>query len=58
MSENAIAMERTRPNIDLTDHAVTLVIVCLVGLVMNTVGPAGRRVILYFSMASKTKLGL
>ncbi|KZB51192.1 hypothetical protein [Thalassospira xiamenensis] len=40
MSENAIAMERTRPNIDLTDHAVTLVIVCLVGLVMNTVGPA------------------
>jgi uncharacterized membrane protein len=39
MSENAIAMERTRPNIDLTDHAVTLVIVCLVGLVMNTVGP-------------------
>ncbi len=40
MSDNAIAMERTRPNIDLTDHAVTLVIVCLVGLVMNTVGPA------------------
>lgn len=40
MSENAIAMERTRPNIDLTDHAATLVIVCLVGLVMNTVGPA------------------
>lgn len=40
MSENAIAMERTRPNIDLTDHAITLVIVCLVGLVMNTVGPA------------------
>ncbi|WP_404422536.1 hypothetical protein [Thalassospira australica] len=40
MSENAIAMERTRPKIDLTDHAVTLVIVCLVGLVMNTVGPA------------------
>jgi len=40
MSENAIAMERTRPNIDLTDHAVALVIVCLVGLVMNTVGPA------------------
>ena len=40
MSENAIAMERTRPNINLTDHVVTLVIVCLVGLVMNTVGPA------------------
>lgn len=40
MSENAVAMERTRPNINLTDHAVTLIIVCLVGLIMNTVGPA------------------
>ncbi|MBN8195797.1 MULTISPECIES: hypothetical protein [Thalassospira] len=40
MSDSAIAMERTRPNIDLADHAVTLIIVCLVGLVMNTVGPA------------------
>ncbi|WP_417804581.1 hypothetical protein [Thalassospira lucentensis] len=40
MANTTIAKETTRPEINLVDHAVTLVIVCLVGLIMNTVGPA------------------
>ncbi|NIZ00267.1 hypothetical protein [Thalassospira lucentensis] len=40
MANSTIAKETTRPEINLVDHAVTLVIVCLVGLIMNTVGPA------------------
>ncbi|AXO13534.1 MULTISPECIES: hypothetical protein [Thalassospira] len=40
MSDSVVAKETTRPKIDLVDHAVVLIIVCLVGLVMNTVGPA------------------
>ncbi|RCK47077.1 hypothetical protein TH25_16330 [Thalassospira profundimaris] len=39
MSESAVATKSTRAKIDLVDHALTLIIVCLVGLVMNTVGP-------------------
>ncbi|AUG54128.1 hypothetical protein [Thalassospira marina] len=39
MSESAVATQSSRPKIDLVDHALTLIIVCLVGLVMNTVGP-------------------
>ncbi|HBU99862.1 hypothetical protein [Thalassospira lucentensis] len=40
MANSAVAKETSRPQINLVDHAVTLVIVCLVGLIMNTVGPA------------------
>ncbi|RCK30680.1 hypothetical protein [Thalassospira lucentensis] len=40
MANSAVAKQNTRPQINLVDHAVTLVIVCLVGLIMNTVGPA------------------
>jgi len=40
MANSVVAKETSRPQINLVDHAVTLVIVCLVGLIMNTVGPA------------------
>ncbi|OKH87870.1 hypothetical protein [Thalassospira sp. TSL5-1] len=39
MSDSAVATKSTRVKINLVDHALTLIIVCLVGLVMNTVGP-------------------
>ncbi|WP_339859611.1 hypothetical protein [Thalassospira alkalitolerans] len=40
MSDSVISVKTTRPKIDIVDHAFTLIVVCLVGLVMNTVGPA------------------
>ena len=40
MADSVVAKQTTRPNINLVDHAATLFIVCLVGLIMNTVGPA------------------
>ncbi|MDP2697368.1 hypothetical protein [Thalassospira sp.] len=39
MSESIAIESSKRPKIDIVDHAVTLVIVCLVGLIMNTTGP-------------------
>ena len=40
MADSVVAKQTTRPNINLVDHAATLFIVCLVGLIMTTVGPA------------------